>query len=253
MAEKRLHETESSEYDSNIDSKRSVSDQDPDDTIMWRRQVVPINACNVNLSCSQGGINGVSTHSKSQKHKSNEKAATSSSLRQFLKKRDDPSIVVHPSIQAEEHFKIELVNDMNSPFSIMIDGSNDNGIAKMYPITVRIYDDEFNRVMTKFFDMNLIEGRLRLGVDNTNVNIGEHDSIKSRVLANEPKVVVVGCPCHMLHDAAGKAANAFGTVTGFDIENHCVDLYYWFDKSTKRKGALKEYFEYEYELSMRLW
>jgi hypothetical protein len=37
---------------------------------------------------------------ESQKHKSNEKAATSSSLRQFLKKRDDPSIVVHPSIQA---------------------------------------------------------------------------------------------------------------------------------------------------------
>ena len=174
-------------------------------------------------------------------------------------------------------FKIELVNDMkNSPFSIMIDGSNDNGIAKMYQITVRIYDDEFNRVMTKYFDMNLIERCLSgtaatifenvdsifekyeihwsfvtgLGVDNTNVNIGEHDSIKSRVLAKEPKVVVVGCPRHMLHNAAGKAANAFGTVTGFDIEDHCVDLYYWFDKSTKRKGSLKEYFEFcdtEYE------
>ena len=44
------------------------------------------------------------------------------------------------------------------PFSFMIDGSNDTGIAKMYPITVRIYDVNFNRVMTKFFDMNLIEG-----------------------------------------------------------------------------------------------
>ena len=56
--------------------------------------------------------------------------------------------------------KDQLVNDMqNSPFSIMIDGSNDIGIAKMYPIAVRIYDVEFNRVMTKFFDMNLIEGR----------------------------------------------------------------------------------------------
>ncbi|CAB3991851.1 Hypothetical predicted protein, partial [Paramuricea clavata] len=239
MVEKRLHETESSEYDSNIDSERSVSDQDPDDNVEktscshkvsgkersdnqqdkkkrkkkyktryckeWVNKfpfVKPCSqyvkdkeykffcsACNVNLFCSQGGINDVSTHSKSQKHKSNEKAATSSSLRQFLKKRDDPSIVVHPSIQAEvkmalmivhhntffnlsDHltpiiksefhgsaaaekfscgrtktsaivncigadFKIELVNYMkNSPFSIMIDGSNDNGIAKMYPITV---------------------------------------------------------------------------------------------------------------------
>lgn len=55
-------------------------------------------------------------------------------------------------------FKAELVEDMKKfPFSFMIDGSNDTGIAKMYPITVRIYDVNFNRVMTKFFDMNLME------------------------------------------------------------------------------------------------
>ena len=166
--------------------------------------------------------------------------------------------------------KDQLVNDMqNSLFSIMIDGS-DTGIAKMYPITVRIYDVEFNRVMTKFFDMNLIEGRCSgtaatifehvdavfnkhaiqwksvtgLGVDNTNVNIGKHDSIKSRVLEKEPKIAVVGCPCHMLHNAAGKGATEFGNITKFDVEDHCIDLFYWFDKSTKRKGALKEYFEF---------
>ena len=51
-----------------------------------------------------------------------------------------------------EEFKKELVNVMkNSPCSIMIDGSNDTGMVKMYPITVRIYDVEFERVMTKFF------------------------------------------------------------------------------------------------------
>ena len=44
------------------------------------------------------------------------------------------------------------------PFRFMIGGSNDTGIAKMYPVTVRIYDVNFNRVMTKFLDMNLIEG-----------------------------------------------------------------------------------------------
>ena len=166
--------------------------------------------------------------------------------------------------------KDQLVNDMqNSPFSIMIDGSNDTGIAKMYPITV-IYDVEFNRVMTKFFDMNLIEGRCSgtaatifehvdavfnehaiqwksvtgLRVDNTNVNIGEYDSIKSRFLEKEPKIAVVGCPCHMLHNTAGKGATEFGNITKFDVEDHCIDLFYWFDKSTKRKGALKEYFEF---------
>ena len=56
-------------------------------------------------------------------------------------------------------FKAELVDDMKKfPFSFTIDGSNDTGIAKMYPITVRIYDVNFNRVMTKFFDLILNEG-----------------------------------------------------------------------------------------------
>ena len=101
----------------------------------------------------------------------------------------------------------------------MIDGSNDTGIAKMYPVTVRIYDVNFNRVMKKFLDMNLIEGSKSgtaatifqhvdalfqkyeiswnsvtgLGVDN----IGACDSIKSWELAKQPNVVVAGCPCHM--------------------------------------------------------
>ena len=83
-----------------------------------------------------------------------------------------------------------------------------------------------------------------LGVDNTNVNIGAHDSIKNRVPGKEPNVFVAGCPCHMLHNAAAKGATAFADATGFDLEDHCVDLFYWFDKSTKRKGILKEYCEF---------
>ena len=30
-------------------------------------------------------------------------------------------------------------------------------------------------------------------------------------------------------------------VAGFDISDFCVDIYYWFDKSTKRKQALQEF------------
>ena len=33
-------------------------------------------------------------------------------------------------------------------------------------------------------------------------------------------------------------------MTGFDLEDHCVDLFYWFDKSSKRKTILKEYYEF---------
>ena len=39
------------------------------------------------------------------------------------------------------------------PFSISIDGSNDHGLNKMNPMTVRIYDMNHNRVAVKFLDM----------------------------------------------------------------------------------------------------
>ena len=140
-----------------------------------------------------------------------------------------------------DEFQAEMVDDMKKfPFSFVIDGSNDTGIAKMYPVTVLIFDVNNNRVMAKFLDMNLIEGSTSgtaatifqhvdalfhkyeiswnsvtgLGVDNTNVNIGARDSIKSRVLAKQPNVVFAGCPCHMLHNAAAKGATAFSDATG---------------------------------------
>ena len=44
------------------------------------------------------------------------------------------------------------------PLSIMFNASTDSGLTKMYPITVRIFDINYSHGMTKFFDMNLIEG-----------------------------------------------------------------------------------------------
>ena len=79
------------------------------------------------------------------------------------------------------------------------------------------------------------------GVDNTNSNIGAKNSIKSRVTQVNPSIYFVGCPCHIVHNAAQKAAEACRDVSGIDIEECCVDHYYWFDKSTKRKGQLDQY------------
>ena len=38
--------------------------------------------------------------------------------------------------------------------------------------------------------------------------------------------------------------DAFAAVSDFSIEDHCVDLYYWFDKSSKQKSILKEYYDF---------
>ena len=163
----------------------------------------------------------------------------------------------------------ELVAQMKvESFSLSVDASSDTGLSKMNPltVTVRIHDATSKVVLQKFFDLCLTTGVTALtaasifdkinatlqydiswnncttfGVDNTNTNIGAKNSIKSRVTEINPSVYFVGCPCHIIHNAAQKAAEAFGDVSQFDIEECCIDHFYWFDKSTKRKGQLEEY------------
>lgn len=51
----------------------------------------------------------------------------------------------------------------------------------------------------------------------------------------------MGCLCHLVHNIASHASDALQKSTGFDVEDLCVDIYYWFDKSTKRKGILRDF------------
>ena len=78
-------------------------------------------------------------------------------------------------------------------------------------------------------------------MENTNASIGERNSIKSQASQKNDNIIMAGCPCHILQNASSKASDAFNSITGFEISNHCVDLYYWFDESSKCKCALKEY------------
>ena len=45
-----------------------------------------------------------------------------------------------------------------------------------------------------------------------------------------------GCQCHVVHNTS-----AFTDATGFNVSDIVVDLYYWFDHSSKRKNLLVEY------------
>ena len=42
------------------------------------------------------------------------------------------------------------------PFSIKLDASNYEGLYKMFPIPVRLFDIDFNQVMTKLLDIYLL-------------------------------------------------------------------------------------------------
>ena len=83
-----------------------------------------------------------------------------------------------------------------------------------------------------------------VGIDNTSVNIGVRDSLKSRITKRNSSVYFCGCPCHIIHNTAQKAGEAFTKSCGFDVEDFTVDLFYWFDKSTKRKNVLLSYCEF---------
>ena len=136
------------------------------------------------------------------------------------------------------------------PFSISVDGSNDSGIKKMNPVTVRIYDVNESKVVTRFLDMcttsdstaegiyTVVDHTLSqllvssnpwqlctaVGVDNTSVNIRVRNSIKTRVQKRNPSVYFNSCPCHIIHNAAQKAADSFNQASGFDVEEFVIDI-----------------------------
>ena len=53
--------------------------------------------------------------------------------------------------------------------------------------------------------------------------MGVHNSIKTRVLKKNSSINVNGCPCHIVHNTAAKAAEDY-TQISIDIEDFLVDL-----------------------------
>ena len=158
------------------------------------------------------------------------------------------------------------------PYSIGTDGSNDTGIEKMNPVCVNIFDvNRDTKVVTShFLNMCLTSGErggtaecifnaiddvfekheipwdnlVALSVDNTNAMIGVRNSVASRCKQKNENCFIGGCACHLSHIAASNDHDAFSECLDLNVENVLIDLYYWFDKSSKRKGKLKEYFEF---------
>ena len=154
--------------------------------------------------------------------------------------------------------------------SLSTDGSNDTGLEKMNPLTVRLFDINTSRVDTRFLDMCCTTGqtsgtaatifqkiddvmiKLQLpwsncvgfSLDDTSANLGVRNSIKTRVILKNENCYFMGCPCHIIHNTAHKGSVGFTRVTKFDIEDFCIDIYFYFDKSSKRKNALQNYAEF---------
>ena len=74
--------------------------------------------------------------------------------------------------------------------------------------------------------------------------VDKKNSSASRFREKNESIFIGGCSCHLAHIAASNGNDAFSNYVGLNVEDVMVDLYYWVEKSAKRKGKLKEYFEF---------
>lgn len=57
-------------------------------------------------------------------------------------------------------YRDDLIDKMKTtPFAICIDGSNDQGLEKMYPILVKIWDSDTHKIENRFLDLCTIKGK----------------------------------------------------------------------------------------------
>ena len=159
----------------------------------------------------------------------------------FSSRRTKTACIVNGAIAPS--YQQVLINSMKSgPYAIATDGSNDNGVEKMNPLTVQIISADNGKVHTQFLDMCMssqstaesifsnMQDTLQkhgipwincvgIAVDNTSVNMGCRNSIKTRMKEVNPAVYVMGCPCHIVHNIAGKASSEFEAVSVHDNYN----------------------------------
>ena len=149
----------------------------------------------------------------------------------------------------------------NGPFSILCDEGND-AEDKNFAILVRYWDNHLAKPTTRLLDIPIcnigtaenlfshIESALvkneipwsnvvGFESDTTNVMVGKHNSVLSRIVAKQPLVYSQGCVCHLANLCLLAGVKCLPVY----VDDFFVDLFYYFDKSAKRK-ELKEFQEF---------
>nr|XP_042896620.1 uncharacterized protein LOC122269097 [Parasteatoda tepidariorum] len=159
--------------------------------------------------------------------------------------------------------KLEITNLLKSNvFSISTDGSN-KGDSKLFPIVATFYDEKKTLIDSCLISVPALEGDatgvnisklildtltsneiplancLALGVDNAPVMTGKKNGVAGMLTKDIPDLFVQGCLCHLLNLAAEKGAKCLP----INIEEYIVDIFFYLEKSVKRKERLKKFQE----------
>ena len=149
-------------------------------------------------------------------------------------------------------------------FSLAADGSNDEGLVKLNPTLIRLFDNDLGYLHVQLLDMccskpetaeilfenipsalrsNEIDWSncVRLSLQNTSSNLGRRNSIKTRVQEVNNLIYINGSPLHIVHNTGNKGAKMFMLANRFDVEDMLFDIFYWFDKRSKRKVELEKF------------
>lgn len=147
----------------------------------------------------------------------------------------------------------------SQPFSLATDGSNDVGDTKLYPLVVSYFDVGIGHITTVILTIqeshdNTGEGIFKLldcelkkrdipwencvgfSCDNASTMTGVTKGVSSFMSKVNENIHVQGCACHLVHLAAQKGC---GGLKNINVEQFLIDIYYYLQKSSKRKHILK--------------
>ncbi len=177
--------------------------------------------------------------------------------KKFACRRTKTSAIVE---KLAENLQTELAESLqSSAFSLCTDGGSDHK-SQSYPMIVRYFDgSSIKTLLLDFPEMqeasstgkhifDLInscftkyhipwENCIAFGTDNASVMTGRNAGVIAFLRQKFPDIFLSGCPCHLLHHAAEKAAAQLP----LDATELLVDLFYFIQKHHKRMKELKEF------------
>lgn len=139
-------------------------------------------------------------------------------------------------------------------FSLIVDESTDRGCVKHLCILARFFENKvedafvclipleeataeklYQHIKKVLSDNNIpMDNLIGFAADGANAMMGQHNSLSSRLVAENPHLFVLKCVCHSFHLCASYACLKLSR----EPETLIRDIYNYFNNSPKRTGIL---------------